>query len=292
MKINGLSVVIPVYNEEKTLEKVVLAIKGVLDKERVNYEIICVDDASRDKSYEILKKLKFVKTLKHPINKGYSTALKTGIKNSKYDWILITDSDGTYPGDAIPSLLKYLPEYDMVVGARTGNEVNIPLFRKPAKFIIGKVANYLSGYKIPDVNSGLRIFNKEIAMNFYHLYPQRFSFTITITLAFLTNGYNVKYIPINYYKREEKSTIHPVKDFVKFITIIMRIVSNFNPMKIFSLISFFLVFCALIIFLYSVLYLNAVKLDVTIIVLVLAAIQIFLFGIIADLIAKNNNRLK
>src|SRR3989344_9081642 len=137
----GVSIVIPAYNEQDSIVKTIQEVKEILSKSKNKYEIIIVNDGSKDNTSDILRSIKNIIVINHPYNKGYGASIKTGIKNSKYDWILITDSDGTYPGDAIPSLLKYLPEYDMVVGARTGNEVNIPLFRKPAKFIIGKVAN-------------------------------------------------------------------------------------------------------------------------------------------------------
>src|SRR4029434_11195186 len=108
----------------------------------------------------------------------------------------------------------------MVVGARTGDVVHIPLMRRPGKWIITRLAEYLSGQSIPDLNSGFRIFRKDVALRFLSLYPDGFSFTTTITLAMLTNFHRVKFVPINYHKRVGKSSIHPIRDFTNFVILI------------------------------------------------------------------------
>ena len=146
---------------------------------------------------------------------------------------MITDADGTYPVEEIPSLLKWTDRYDMVVGARTGEIVKIPFLRRPAKWFLRKLASYLAKTKIPDLNSGLRVFKKDIALKYWKLFPDGFSFTSTITMACLTNNYDVKYIPINYYKREGKSTIHPIRDFIGFNNLLLRLVIHFSPLRVF-----------------------------------------------------------
>jgi len=136
----------------------------------------------------------------------------------------------------------------MVVGARTGNKVHIPLIRKPAKWLIGKLANFLTEVKIPDLNSGLRIMRKEMVLKYMNILPSGFSFTLTITMAALTNDYRVKYIHIDYLKRVGSSKISPIKDMLNFLTLLVRTSLYFNPMKIFmlfSLILFLLAFALL-----------------------------------------------
>jgi len=282
-----LSIIIPCYNEEKVLKQVILEIQNLIQEE---YELIAVNDGSKDKTLEILQTIEGIKVINHPYNLGYGASLKTGIKNSKGSHILIIDADGTYPVKSIPELLKLYKDYDMVIGSRTGKNVQIPFFRKPAKFILSRLANYLTGRKIPDLNSGLRIFTRELAERFFHLFPSKFSFTTTITLAALTNDYTVKYIPIDYYKRTGASSIK-ANDFIGFTTLIIKVVTFFNPLKIFSLVSVFLFLIAFAIFLYSFIFLNRVM-DITVIVILLAALQIFLFGIIAELIVKESIALK
>ncbi|MFH1172022.1 MAG: glycosyltransferase family 2 protein, partial [Nanoarchaeota archaeon] len=109
-----ISVVIPAYNEEQAIEEVMNRLKKTMDSTKQKYEIIVVNDGSKDKTAEILENISFVHKLNHPHNKGYGAALKTGIKNAKGDWIMITDADGTYPESAIPDLLPHLEHYDMV----------------------------------------------------------------------------------------------------------------------------------------------------------------------------------
>ena len=286
MNINTeLSIVIPAYNEEKGIEKVLEELKKVLDKIKKPYEIIVVDDGSTDNTAKIVKEKKDVILFQHPINKGYGAALKTGIKKANGEYILIIDADGTYPNKEIPKLLEHIDQYDMIVGARTGENVNIQLYRKPAKLFLTKLANYLVGTKIPDLNSGMRIFRKKDVEKYVHILPSGFSFTTTITLAYLSNDYLVKYVPIDYHERHGKSKIKPFKDGFNFILLIVRTITYFNPLKVFLPISFVLFLVSVIIFLVSWLVFKKVM-DITVIVLLVASIQIALFGLIADSIAK------
>lgn len=280
---NKISIIVPVYNEEKSIGKVLDGIRRVMKKVKNKYEIIVVDDASTDRSAKIIKKRK-VKMIKHSNNKGYGAALKSGIKNAKGTYILIIDADGSYPVNEIPRLIQLSSKYDMVVGARTGTRIEVPLLRRPAKWLLNKLTNYLSGLDIPDINSGLRIFKKEIALRFFSLFPDGFSFTVTITLASLTNDYNVKFIPINYYKRKGKSSINPIKDFTGFIYLIIRMIVYFKPLNVFLPISFFLFTIGFIKAIRDFMLFNYFGLGgVTVI---LTAVQIAFLGLIADLIIK------
>lgn len=279
----NVSIVIPVYNEEKSIGKVLNDIKKIAADNKSICEIIVVDDASTDNSVKIIKKAG-VKLLSHSFNKGYGAALKSGIRIAKGDYILTIDADGTYPVDEIPKLINLSSKYDMIIGSRTGTYVKIPLLRRPAKWFLNKLANYLTDTKIPDLNSGLRIFKKEMSLRFFDLFPDRFSFTATITVASLTNGYNIKFIPINYYKRKGKSSIKPIRDFTNFIYLILRLMIYFRPAKIFLPISLILFAGGFIKALRDFLVLNYVGAgDVMI---MLTAIQLAFLGLIADLIIK------
>lgn len=279
-----ISVLIPAYNEEEAIKQIIRDIINVMNKTKHKYEIIAVDDGSTDKTAEIAKKAGAT-VYSHPYNIGYGEALKNGIKNAKGDHILIVDADGSYSASEIPKLLKHIDKYDMIVGARIGKNVKIPIFRRPAKFVLSKLANYLTGIKIPDLNSGLRIFKKDIALKFFNLLPPKFSFTTTITLAFFSEGYSVKYVPISYYKRKGKSKIKPIM-FFDFILLIVRSIIYFNPLKIFLPISAFLFLTALAMLLYGCLVLGKIIFDITITVLILTGVQIAFFGLLADLVSK------
>lgn len=191
----GLSVIIPVYNEEQGIGPVLTQLSCVLTGSGLSHEVIVVDDGSCDGTISIVGQHPGVILIRHQHNQGYGAALKTGIRHANFDLTCITDADGTYPCDLIPDLLERLVKsgYDMIVGARTMGKVAIPLIRRPAKWAIGQLANFVAGQPIPDPNSGLRVFRREVALQLFNVLPNGFSFTTTITLAMLTNGYLVNY---------------------------------------------------------------------------------------------------
>lgn len=276
-----VSVLIPVFNEEEGIEKVLAQLKSLNLGEKS--EIIVVDDGSTDKSFRMAS-VTGVKVIRHEQNMGYGAALKTGIRHAKNEIIVITDADGSYPIKNIPAILADMEHADMVVGARVGKKARIPFYRRPAKCFINKLANHLSGIKIPDLNSGLRAMRKEKVERFFSILPERFSFTTTITLAFLTNGYYVKYTPIEYYKRRGKSKIHPIKDTLNFIQLIIRTIMYFNPLKIFLPLSFTFFIASATVLIVS--WLSGRVMDITTIILFVAGIQLLAIGMIADLIDK------
>lgn len=286
----SLSIIVPVYNEEKNIKKTIYKIDTILKKSDLkNYEIIIVDDGSTDHTNQTLKQSNInFNLIEHERNMGYGASIKSGIIKSKYNVIAITDADCTYPVEKIPEMYKQIKDYDMVVGSRTGKSVKIPFIRKPAKWFIGKLANYLAGFKIPDINSGLRIFKKEHVLRFFKILPNGFSFTTTITLAMLTNDMQIKYIPINYMKRKGKSKIRPIRDTLNFIQLIIRTVMYFNPLRIFVPVSLILLLISLIVFIYSYLALPKI-LDTTVAILFISSIQILAIGMLADMINKRNN---
>lgn len=278
-----VSVVIPAFNEEESIATTITDAKASLKKLGCWSEIIVVNDGSSDGTAKILNSSKNIRVIHHPVNKGYGASLKSGIRAAKGDWILIADADGTYPLENISKLVDEVPKYDMVVAARTGDYVRIPAMRRPAKWILSKLANYLTGVKIPDLNSGMRIFKKDVVMESIRLFPERFSFTTTLTLLYHTNNYNVKYIPINYYHRKGKSTIKGA-DFLTFMNLIVRMVVYFKPLNVFVPISAGLLILGVTKALFD--YSSLGKIASGEVMIVLAAIQIGFLGLIADLIIK------
>ena len=276
----SLSVLIPARNEEQSLASTVAAIEQhrALFREM---EIIVINDGSRDRTGEIARTLP-VRLIEHEITQGYGASLKDGLRVATGELVLIADADATYPLEEIPRLAADIGEFDMVVGARTGELVHIPLLRRIGKWIITQLAEYLSRTKIPDLNSGLRIFRKDIALRFLPMYPDGFSFTTTLTLAMLTNHYRVSFVPINYRKRMGKSSIHPVRDFVNFVILIIRICACFKPLSVF-------VPPALILILLGIIkgtidYSQQHHLGGLAITMALTGVQTLFIGLLADLI--------
>jgi len=227
----AISVVMPAYNEAGMVGAQIEIVREVMDRAGYPYELIVVDDGSQDDTANIVRQQGAI-LISKKYNRGYGAALKTGIAAAKYDWILIIDADGTYPAVSIPQLLQALPDYDMVVAARTGKNVHIPLIRRPMKWVLGRLANYLARHPIPDLNSGLRVFRKSLAERFQHLLPSGFSFTSTITMSALLNDYRVLYIPIDYHKRVGLSKVRALHVY-DFLLVILRTAIYFNPLRFF-----------------------------------------------------------
>jgi glycosyltransferase involved in cell wall biosynthesis len=284
----GISVIVPAFNEQEGIGEVLHSLSRVLIRSGLTHEIIVVNDGSTDRTQEAIETLNLsLRCIRHPQNKGYGAALKSGIKKALYDWIVIIDADGTYPQEAIPLLVQtaWEKDWDMVVGSRDKKNAHIPWIRKPAKRFLGFLASYLSGTPIPDLNSGLRVINKKAVKSFFPLLPEGFSFTSTITLALLTNGYGVAYIPIDYYQRQGKSKIKPIRDPLNFLKLIIRMVLYFDPLKIFIPVTAILIVLAFAILIGSFL-LTGKAMDVTFGVFLMSALEIFVIGMLADLIVK------
>ena len=189
---SGVSIVIPAYNEESGIATSIRSVQEVMSATDLEWELLVVDDGSVDRTAEIATE-NGAQVLALPENRGYGGALKAGIRRARFEIIVITDADGTYPAQAIPSLVEGMRQYDMVVGARTGEEVAVPLVRRPAKWVLRHLAAYLAGRPIPDLNSGLRAMRRSSVRQFEHLLPSGFSFTTTITLAMLCGDHLVRY---------------------------------------------------------------------------------------------------
>ena len=289
-----LSVVIPVFNEENAIITTLEDVYSILSTTDIAFEIVLVNDGSSDGTRNNLDRyLKEhpelntnVSVVHHERNRGYGASLKTGIRRTRYATVAITDADSTYPNGRLPDLFdEYIRGgYDMVVGQRSFKK--LPTLTKPAKWFISKLANFLVDDNIKDINSGLRIFKKEIAIKFFPIICEGFSFTTTITLAMMSNNYAVKYIPIEYYKREGKSKIKPIRDTLNFIALVIRTVMYFNPLKIFIPISLLMFLTSITFFVLGQTGVLDESPNDTITVLFVGGIQVLVTGMIADLIDK------
>jgi glycosyltransferase involved in cell wall biosynthesis len=285
--IDAVTVVIPAYNEEKGVGPVVYALRGVLEQAGIRSEVIVVDDGSTDGTAAAAHAAG-ARVLRHRSNRGYGAALKTGIASARHDVVAITDADGTYPCEAIPELLEALEHADMVVGARIGRNVHIPMIRRPAKWALKKLANYVTNANIPDLNSGLRVFRREMALQYFPILPDMFSFTTTITLAMHSDKYAVKYIPIDYHARTGHSKIVPW-DAGSFAILILRTAMLFRPLRVFLPL---VVLCLLYGFTkMSIDLMRDPNISASALLALVSALLILLIGTLGDAIATRLGRL-
>ncbi len=280
------SIVIPVYNEEAAIGDDLDLIKRTMDATGRPYEIIVVNDGSTDRTVDIVSSKPGVQLIHHERNRGTGAARTTGIQAARGDVIIMTDGDGTYPNQDMPKLLDYLEQCDMVIGARTQEQGTAKWLRAPAKWFIRRLAAYLTETEIPDLNSGLRAFKKDIAMQYLNLLPNTHSWVSTITIAFLSDGYSVKFIPIDYYKRKGRSTFHPIKDTYNYITLVVRAVTYFNPLKVFLPVALTLILVGAVKLVRDIVYYRGFYVPGVTLMLILTAIQVGAIGLLADLLVK------
>ena len=284
-----ISVVIPAYNEELAIGDDLRAIQSALTGAGLDYEIIVVDDASTDRTAEIVRGFPDVRLISHPYNRGEGAARTTGLRASRGDVFVTTDADGTYPNQDIPRLLAALEGYDMVIGARKKEAGTMRWLRTPAKTFIRLLASYLTATRIPDLNSGLRALRKGPALQFLNILPATHSWVSTITIAFLTNGYTVNFIPIDYYPRKGRSSFHPLRDTYNYLSLVVRAIVYFNPLKVFLPASLLLLLVGGAKMIYDILAYNWHFAPSTV-TLILAGVQIGALGMLADLIVRRFNR--
>ncbi len=282
---DALTILVPVFNEAQAVGGVIRSVLGLLPQLDSSVEVLIVDDGSMDGTVEAVQEIEGIRLLRHRFNRGYGAALKTGIRHAASDLILIMDADGTYPAPEIPGLLGSYRrgEADMMVGSRVGPDAAIPVLRRPAKWAINRLASLIAGEHIPDVNSGMRVFRRSVALQFFDLLPDGFSFTTTITLAMISNGYLVDYHPIEYLKRTGTSKIRPVNDTMGFIQLILRIALYFAPLKIFLPVSAFFLLLAAAWAAFTGLVLGQVA-DASTAAIAMGAVQVAVVGLLAELI--------
>jgi glycosyltransferase involved in cell wall biosynthesis len=234
-----VTIVLPCYNEQDHVIDEVERICKAMDASGHTYELLAVDDFSTDGTLARLEEaaphFPNMQVVPFHRNGGSGTVRRIGSQQAKGDIVVWTDADMTYPNDRIPELVDILdtdPSVDQVVGARTTEEGTHKLLRVPAKWFIRKTAERLAGQKIPDLNSGLRAFRKDVAEPYLKLLPPGFSCVTTITLAFLSNQHDIRYVPIDYAKRAGSSKFHFVHDAYRYILQVLRMVMYFNPLKV------------------------------------------------------------
>lgn len=286
---DDLDIIIPVWNEDAavvrdTIVRVRAAMAG-----RAGWRIIIVDDGSRPEfNLAALSSEESVTVVHHGVNRGYGAALKTGILTGAAGRIAIIDADATYPPERLPDLVDAMAQADMVVGVRTSDVREIPWLRRFPKWVLNQLASYMASRRIVDLNSGMRVFTRPLVFTYWGLLPTGFSFTSTITMGSIMGGYRVKDIPIDYFKRVGSSSIKPIRDTIRFTRIILRLGGLFNPTRVFWPIAGILAAAGASKALFRDLPNNGAIGNLSA-MLMLAALQVFLLGYLAELIAASRH---
>jgi glycosyltransferase involved in cell wall biosynthesis len=234
-----VSIVLPCHNEQGHVTAELARICEAMDASGYHYELIAYDDASTDDTlarlHEAAPRFPHMKIVHFHRNGGSGTVRRIGTQQARGQIVVWTDADMTYPNERIPELVQMLekePQIDQVVGARTSEEGTHKFLRVPAKWFIRKLAEVLTNSQIPDLNSGLRAFRRQVALPYLRLLPPGFSCVTTITIAFLSNQHDVRYVPIGYAKRAGTSKFRFVRDAYRYILQVLRMVMYFNPLKV------------------------------------------------------------
>lgn len=284
-----VSIVVPVYNEGETAKHTLLALATFLSRNNFSdYEIIVINDGSDDSSGEYLHQLDInnLQIIDQPYNKGYGAALKRGVALSRSEWVLFCDSDGQHQPEDVLRLIKEINNCDMVIGSRS--KYQGPAWRQPGKKVINLIANYLVRFKIPDLNSGLRVAKRECFQKFSHLYPDGFSLSTTMTLAFIKQGLSVKFVPVVVKERRGKSSVK-IRDGFKTINLVIRMIMLFSPLRVFLPLGGLIFFVGLVSFIFD---LTTVNLTDTTVFLILSSIIFISFGFLADQVAAMRRDMK
>ncbi len=280
-----LTVVIPAFNEAQTvgatLDKVLALCQGN------RWEVVVVDDASTDDTVSMVESRledPNLRLFRHPYNRGYGAAIKTGITHARGCHVATMDSDGQHDAQDLLKLIPHMDSHELVVGCRPGL-INSKLWRMPGKWLLGWLANYLTKQQIPDLNSGMRVFNTEVIRKYVHLCPNSFSFSTTSTLAFYDRGYAVKYVPISIGPRHPDS-ISAVTIATGFDTLLLifRLASLFQPLRVFIPASMLFLIMGGVWGLPYLLLLRGVSVGA--LMLFVTGLLLFFFGLLADQVAQ------
>ena len=290
-----VTIVLPVFNEVGHVEEELVRIVDAMDASGYVYDLDVYDDCSTDGTRDLLAELERsgrfprMRYLPRARNGGSGTVRRIGSQNARGRVVAWTDADMTYPNERLPEFVRMLendPSYDQIVGARKTEEGTYKFLRVPAKWTIRKIASYLTGTKIPDLNSGMRVFRQDVSVPYLPLLSPGFSCVTTLTVSFLANGHEVKYEPIDYAKRAGKSKFNFVKDAYRYILQVLRMVMYFNPLKVLMPIALWI-----LAFGFLKLFVDVARLGYRVpgstVLVLLTGLQIAALALLADLIVRS-----
>ena len=290
-----VTIILPCFNEEGHVIAEIERISAAMDASGYEYELMCVNDASTDdtlaKLYEAAPRFPKMEVVNFHRNSGSGTVRRIGTQRARGEIVVWTDADMTYPNERIPELVQILEKdstIDQVVGARTSEQGTYKLLRVPAKWFIRKFAERLTGAKIPDLNSGLRAFRREVSLPYLRLLPAGFSCVTTITVSFLANNHEMYFLPIDYYKRAGKSKFKFGKDAYRYILQVLRMTMYFNPLKVLMPLALTLLGIGFLKAIYDVVD-HPVKIATDTVLVFVTGLLIASLALLADLIVKSRD---
>jgi len=290
-----VTIVLPCYNEEGHVVAEIERISAAMDASGYEYELMCVNDASTDdtlaKLYEVAPRFPNMEVVNFHRNSGSGTVRRIGSQNARGEIVVWTDADMSYPNERIPELVQMLekdPTIDQVVGARTSEQGTYKVLRVPAKWFIRKFAERLTGAKIPDLNSGLRAFRRQVSLPYLRLLPAGFSCVTTITVSFLANNHDIYFLPIDYSKRAGKSKFKFAKDSYRYILQVLRMTMYFNPLKVLMPLALTLLGVGFFKAIYDVV-MHPVKIATDTVLIFVTGLLIASLALLADLIVRSRD---
>ncbi len=229
-----LTICIPVFNEEKAIKKVITELKSLF----IESEIIVVDDGSNDNTFDIISNIPDIKIIRNYKNMGYGYSLKRAIKVANGEYVAWFDGDGQHNPEDLKKMYEEMIKnnYDVVIGSRRKCSHKVKR-RILGKFILKFFAQLIVGQKIPDLNSGLRIFKKEIILKYLHLLPDGFSASSTSTVLMHKKGYYIKYADIKTNQRKGKSSVNIIKDGFRSLKLLFNLLILFEAFNFFLILS-------------------------------------------------------
>lgn len=236
-----LSVVIPAYNEQDGIAQIIERVhsaRAPLEAAGIALEILIVDDGSKDKTAELALGCADTRVIRHLVNRGYGAALKTGFRHANGEYLAFLDADGTYPPEALPEMCKALVRQgaDLVVGSRmSGAASEMPLTRRVGNLAFARMLSVLSGVRVQDSASGMRLIRREILPELYPL-PDGLDFTPAMTTRALNEQLKIVEFPIAYAERIGRSKLSVVRDGMRFTNTIVWTTMTYNPVRVWGLV--------------------------------------------------------
>lgn len=215
-----LSVIIPCYNESNDIIKNSERVLKKLSSLPIEYEVLLVNDGSKDQTKNTISLIKGVKPLSYEPNRGKGGAVKYGIENSTGDYCLFMDADLSTDLSAIDTLLPLLEKYDMIIGSRHHNDSKIPIKQPLKRRFIGRCCRFLVnkklGFKYSDTQCGFKCIKSNIAKQMTkRQIINGFAFDVEYLYIAKLNNVSVIEIPI-IWRDDRSSTVSPIKSSIKF----------------------------------------------------------------------------
>ncbi|MHC4562809.1 MAG: glycosyltransferase family 2 protein [Planctomycetota bacterium] len=280
MQWSDVTVVMPARDEAdcigQLIAKVISQYPGI--------RILVVDDASKDDTPQVARRAGAT-VLRHSVNLGNGWSVRNGIAAADTEYIVLMDADGQHPPEAIAELVKHLGDYDLVVGCRS-DQCDVSRFRTVGNRCFQGFARWICGGKVGDLTSGFRAFRRRDMMPFLPLFPRRYSYPTTSTLAYIRNGRAVRWVAMDNISRRQsgRSGIKPLRDSLRFMHIILRVTVTFGAARVFVPLGLSLLLLAMVAAILQLVFTG--KIGSASVILVTTAMNAFCFGILADMISS------